>query len=301
VKPSEKTFLHPRNPHRLAYDFPRLTKVCPDLAAFVRPGPNGQSTIDFGDPAALKSLNRALLVTYYGLVWWDIPAGSLCPPIPGRADYIHHVADLLAEGRPGGPPHGPQVLVLDIGVGANCIYPLIGRHEYGWRFVGSDCNAQALAAARRIVEATPGLDQAIELRLQPDRLAIFAGVMGPEERFDLSLCNPPFHPSAQAARQANGRRRAKQGLDGRPGPALNFGGQADELWCPGGELAFIRRMIAESAQHGRQCRWFTSLVSSRDSLPGIHAQLKNSRVAESRIIPLATGQKASRIVAWRFA
>ena len=41
-------------------------------------------------------LNRAILMHHYGVKSWDIPAGYLCPPIPGRADYIHSVADLLA-------------------------------------------------------------------------------------------------------------------------------------------------------------------------------------------------------------
>lgn len=39
---------------------------------------------------------------------------------------------------------------------------------------------------------------------------------------------------------------------------LNFGGQQQELWCEGGEVAFITQMIAESQQFGRQVKWFTS-------------------------------------------
>jgi 23S rRNA (adenine1618-N6)-methyltransferase len=56
-------------------------------------------TIDFSDPEAVKSLNQALLISYY-----DIQMGYshyLCPPIPGRADYIHYIADLLAESNNG--------------------------------------------------------------------------------------------------------------------------------------------------------------------------------------------------------
>jgi 23S rRNA (adenine1618-N6)-methyltransferase len=41
-----------------------------------------------------------LLISYYDIQKWDIPH-YLCPPIPGRADYIHYIADLLAESNNG--------------------------------------------------------------------------------------------------------------------------------------------------------------------------------------------------------
>jgi 23S rRNA (adenine1618-N6)-methyltransferase len=54
------------------------------------------------------------------------PANYLCPPIPAVADYLHYLADLLADGS-GGVPRGIKVRALDVGVGANCIYPLLGH------------------------------------------------------------------------------------------------------------------------------------------------------------------------------
>ena len=73
----------------------------------MRPNQFGDESVDFANPAAVKALNRALLRQDYGLDYWDIPAGYLCPPIPGRADYVHYLADLLAADRGGGAPrHG---------------------------------------------------------------------------------------------------------------------------------------------------------------------------------------------------
>jgi 23S rRNA (adenine1618-N6)-methyltransferase len=43
------------------------------------------------------------------------------PSIPGRADYIHYIADLLAESNNGIIPRSWDQ-GLDIGIGANCIY-----------------------------------------------------------------------------------------------------------------------------------------------------------------------------------
>lgn len=81
--------LHPRNLHGQGYDFDALMDTTPELKPFVRPNPYGNLSIDFADPRAVKLLNLALLRLHYGLSYWDIPEGFLCPPIPGRVDYLH--------------------------------------------------------------------------------------------------------------------------------------------------------------------------------------------------------------------
>ncbi|HJV47823.1 MAG TPA: 23S rRNA (adenine(1618)-N(6))-methyltransferase RlmF [Geothrix sp.] len=301
--PPAKPGLHPRNRHAGGYDFPALMKASAGLAPFVRKAPHGDLSIDFADPAAVKALNRALLAEAYGIRDWDIPPGYLCPPIPGRADYLHHLADLLAADADGAIPRGPAICVLDVGVGANAIYPILGHCEYGWSFVGSELDEGALASAARILAANPGLGEAIQLRRQRDAKAIFAGVLQPGERFDLSLCNPPFHASAREAREAAQAKWRKLGRDAaRPvrNPVRNFGGQGAELWCEGGEAGFIRRMIAESATLFDRVTWFTTLVSSSGSLPAIHRALRQAEARDIRTIAMAQGQKQSRFVAWSF-
>jgi len=294
-----KPGLHPRNRHAGGYDFQKLVQVSPELGPFLRRAPHGGLSLDFSDPAAVKALNRALLAEAYGIRGWNIPAGYLCPPIPGRADYLHHLADLLATEAGGAIPRGAQVRILDVGVGANLIYPLVGHRDYGWAFVGSDIDTTALAAAARILEANAPLGQAIELRRQPDASAIFNGVVKPGEHFDLTLCNPPFHGSAREAREAAETKWRKLGrATGRP--VRNFGGQGQELWCEGGEAGFIRRMITESVALGGRVRWFTSLVSSSASLPAVHRALRQAEARAIHTIAMAQGQKQSRFVAWSF-
>ncbi len=263
-------------------------------------------TINFANPAAVMALNAALLKAFYQVESWSIPPGYLCPPIPGRADYVHHAADLLATDRNGNIPRGPDIRVLDIGVGANCIYPLIGHREYGWRFVGSDTDAVAISAARQIANANAGLAAAIELRLQSSRQKIFEGILMPDDRFDFVLCNPPFHPSARAAETGAIRKWKNLGKAGElpasteSNPQLNFGGQAAELWCEGGEVGFVCRMVAESAQHRTQVSWFSALVSREENLPAIYSALKAAGARRVETIAMAQGQKKSRIVAWHF-
>ena len=297
----EKSALHPRNLHRGRYDFRQLIRCAPDLAQFVAMNEYGDESIDFADPSAVKALNRALLAHYYGVTGWDIPAQYLCPPIPGRSDYLHYLADLLAEGNGGVIPRGTALRVLDVGIGANCIYPLIGHAMYGWQFVGTDIDPVAISNAQRIVEAN-SLGKAIELRLQASPAMTFSGVLKPGESFDLSMCNPPFHASLNEARVGTQRKWQNLGKAGASNetPTLNFGGQGMELCCAGGEEAFVSRMVEDSARHRGSCRWFTTLISKSASLPSVYRALKNARARDVRTIEVAQGQKKSRIVVWTF-
>jgi 23S rRNA (adenine1618-N6)-methyltransferase len=292
--------LHPRNRHTGRYDLARLVAASPALARFVVAAPDGDATVDFADPAAVRALNQALLAADYGIAHWDLPPGYLCPPVPGRADYLHALADLLAESSGGAVPRGAGVRALDVGVGANAIYPLLGHREYGWRFVGTDIDAAALRVADAIVRAN-ALAAAIELRHQPRRHAVFAGVVDADERFDVSLCNPPFHASARAAAEGTGRKWRNLGRDAAtPTPALNFGGQSNELWCPGGEVGFVTRMIDDSARIATRVQWFTSLVSKAESLPPLRRRLQAAGAREVREVGMGQGNKRSRFLAWSF-
>lgn len=302
--PAQKPGLHVRNKNASGYDFAALTAVAPGLVKYVITTKAGTPSIDFANPAAVKAFNRALLALHYGVRGWEIPAGYLCPPIPGRADYIHHLADLLASCNKKTIPTGRGVRVLDIGVGANCVYPLIGFAEYGWRFLGVDIDEAALANARLILGKNPEAEAAVELRHQPVWDNIFTGLLRSGENFDLSMCNPPFHNSPDDVIAVSQRKWNNLGKPGarKPSapPRLNFGGGGTELWCNGGERAFVKNMIEQSTAIPKRVMWFTSLVSQADNLIHIEAALKKAKVVDSRIIPMAQGQKTSRFVAWTF-
>lgn len=298
--PADKDGLHPRNRHRGRYDFAQLTAASPELAAYVRPNAHGEPGVDFADPAAVKALNRALLRQFYGIEHWDVPAGYLTPPIPGRADYLHYLADLLAEDNAGVIPRGRDIRVLDVGVGANCIYPIIGHREYGWRFVGTEVDATAARVAQQLGSFNPNLRGAVSIRLQPSAQDIFSGVVKPTEHFELTMCNPPFHASAAEAAAGSQRKSRNLGTAGAGPAPLNFGGQPHELWTPGGEATFLWRMAEESALLRPNCYWFTSLVSKKETLPGLYKTLRKLGAAEVRTVPMSQGQKVSRFVAWTF-
>ena len=295
-----KSKLHPRNKHRERYDFDQLSKSLPELKEYVRPNKYGENSIDFSDPKAVKLLNTALLKQYYNINFWDIPKGYLCSPIPGRADYIHYVADLLAEDNDGELQKGKKIKCLDIGIGANCIYPIIGASEYGWSFIGSDISKNALASAEAIITKNNILKDTVELRLQRNSNKIFAGILNKNEEITVTICNPPFYASAEAAQSSNFRKVKNLTGVSNKDPELNFGGQHNELWCEGGELKFIKNMIFESKQFADNCIWFTSLVSKKDHLRKLKKALKKAEVIEYKVIPMGQGNKVSRILAWTF-
>jgi 23S rRNA (adenine1618-N6)-methyltransferase len=295
-----KANLHPRNLHQSGYDFTKLIAVLPELETFVFTNKYQTSTIDFSNPDAVKALNKALLRQFYGIENWDIPSSYLCPPIPGRADYIHNIADLLATSNNGDIPKGAAVEGLDIGVGANCIYPMIGNSVYGWNFVGTDIDENALQNCKKIIGQNPKLMDAISLQRQTESRFIFKDIVAPGDRFAFTICNPPFHASAAEAAKSSIRKVNNLQQTKTKNPLLNFGGQNAELWCDGGEIGFITQMIYESAKYQKQVLWFTTLVSKKDNLPPIYKTLKKVEAAQIKTIDMAQGQKTSRIVAWTF-
>lgn len=296
--PEEKDNFHPRNRHRHRYNFPELINACPELANYVSPNQFKDLSIDFADPNAVKALNKALLKQFYSIGLWDIPEGFLCPPIPGRADYIHYAADLLM-GEDGKLPKGKHIKVLDIGVGANCIYPLIGHYEYGWTLVGSEIDQLASRSATNIIEAN-GLSKFISIRRQRSADQIFTDIINPGEKFSLSICNPPFHSSMKEAAEGTSRKWKNLGKDKKQAADLNFGGKNAELWCEGGEERFILLMIEESVRFAQSVQWFTSLVSKKETLAACYKALERLGVIEVRTIEMKQGQKASRMLAWTY-
>jgi 23S rRNA (adenine1618-N6)-methyltransferase len=270
------------------------------LAQYVDLNKYNDESIDFFDPEAVKMLNKALLMHYYNINFWDIPQGYLCPPIPGRANYIHYIADLTGSKNNGIIPMGSKIKCLDIGVGANCVYPIIGNKEYGWTFIGTDIDPVSIQSANKIIELNPSLKGKIEIRRQNNPKNIFQGVIQEGEFFDLSVCNPPFHASLAEAKAATLRKLNNLNNKKTSRPILNFGGQNAELWCEGGEERFAKNLIYQSKQFASSCFWFSTLISKESNLKSVYQSLQKAEAFEVITSQMGQGNKISRIVAWTF-
>ena len=293
---STKENLHIKNKHRKAYDFKKLSKANPSLKDFVRRNEYGDFSINFGESEAVLALNKAILISDYGVKDWDIPKNYLCPPIPGRAEYIHHIAELL-ETKTGS---NKNINCLDIGVGANCIYPIIGSVDYNWNFVGSDIDNTAIASAQKILEKNPSLKSKIKLRLQSNSHNFFKGIIREGEKYDISICNPPFFTSQKDYEEANIEKTNNLSGGNNAEVNSNFGGQEGELWCLGGEKRFIKAMIKESKQYADSVKWFSCLVSKNENLKQINKTLEKHKATDIKIVEMTIGHKISRFIAWTF-
>jgi len=281
--------MHQNNLHNKNYNLKELAKSEDILAQFIIKGKKGNQTIDFSNPIAVKALNTALIRKYYGIKYWSFPDENLCPPIPGRVDYIHYLADLIGK-----KIKNPKI--LDIGIGATAIYPLLGQTIYKWAFVGTDVDKKTIETATKIVKRNK-LESKIALRLQTDKSKIFKGIINPGEQYAASMCNPPFFKSLEEANEANQRKQKNLGIDSKE---RNFGGKNNELSYPGGEKAFLHNYLYESSLYKDQVNWFTILVSNKKHVKGMYISLKKLEATKIRTIEMRLGNKVSRVVAWTF-
>jgi 23S rRNA (adenine1618-N6)-methyltransferase len=291
--------LHKRNLHNARYDFNKLIKKLPELQKYVKENKYGDISIDFASNEAVLSLNKALLKYFYQIDWF-IPKEYLCPPVSGRADYIHYIADLLSSSNEGVIPKGATIKALDIGVGANCIYPILGNRSYGWEFIGSEIDTLSCENARNIINANVLLKDTIIIIQQISKKHIFKNIIKKDDKLDFTMCNPPFHKSKEEAKIGSLRKIQNLSKGHNKKLSLNFGGQHNELCYKGGEVEFISKMIKESALYKKNCLWFTALVSKKDNLNTIYKKLEKYTPKQIKTIEMTQGQKQTRFIAWTF-
>lgn len=279
--------MHPKNPFIKDYDFEILIANKAELKEFVFVNEHGNTTIKFHDKQAVKTLNQALLQTHYGILW-QIPENNLCPPVPGRLDYLLHVSDLINK---------TDIRLLDIGTGANLIYPILATCHFNWHCTGSEVNEEALQNAQEIINQNAIL-QKTTLRRQKFKSNILNHVIEPDDFFDVVVCNPPFSKDLKEAQRKNQRKITN--LDLPPSEKRNFGGTPSELWYKGGEEAFLKKMAQESTLFKTQVQWFTSLISKKKNLKNIKRAIKKTNPTEIKVIPMEHGNKKSHIIAWTF-
>ena len=291
--------LHKRNLHNTRYDFKNLISSSKELEQYVKENKYGDLSLDFSSNDAVLELNKALLKHFYQIDW-IIPKKYLCPPIPGRVDYIHYISDLLASSNNEVIPKGKSIKALDVGVGANCIYPIVGNRSYGWQFAGSEIDKVSCEHAQNIISSNEVLRDTITIKHQVSKENIFKNIINENDKIDFTMCNPPFHKSKKDAKEGTKRKILNLSKGKNKKLSLNFGGQHNELWCDGGEVEFISKMIKESAQYQKNCLWFTTLVSRKENLAIIYKELEKQNPQQIETIDMIQGQKQTRFVAWTF-
>ncbi|MEA3354795.1 MAG: 23S rRNA (adenine(1618)-N(6))-methyltransferase RlmF [Campylobacterota bacterium] len=296
INKKEPKTLHKKNLHNQSYDFDKLASREPQLKQYLFINRYGNQSIDFSNADAVFTLNKAILKLYYKIDEYFIPKGYLAAPIPGRADYIHHIADIINSDT---HIKDKKIKILDIGSGANCIYPILGVAIYNWDFTASDIDPKSIENIKNLISKNKILKNKITPFLQENIHHIFKGVIGKDDKYHFTMCNPPFHLSQGDAIKAS-KRKVKNltGIE-QKNPQLNFAGVSNELWCKGGELAFIKKMIKQSVEYKENVTYFSTLVSKQENLKTIYKLLKRFE-ASVKTIQMKQGNKTTRIVIWSF-
>ncbi|KAI8319012.1 S-adenosyl-L-methionine dependent methyltransferase, partial [Martensiomyces pterosporus] len=276
-----------------------LASQCPDLSKYLIAQSPTRSTIDFRDPAAVRSLNRALLKAFFGLTV-HLPSDSLCPSVPNRLNYVQWIAENITAEFAHSPIWG-----VDIGTGASCVYPLLGvRVMPQCRFVATDINECSIQAAKQNVESN-GLDARIRVYLNKNREtklplddpefplpALADGQGAGQETVAFCMCNPPFYESEEERKRLGDMKAGA--------PSLQTGGKNDELYTEGGEAGFLKGLLAESKVLRERVRWYTTMVGKKSTLAVLKAELNAMGVARTKEGKLLQGRTTRWVIAWSF-
>tara|TARA_R100000353_G_scaffold176130_2_gene149758 strand:- start:58873 stop:59739 length:867 start_codon:yes stop_codon:yes gene_type:complete len=280
--------VHPKNPFQNNYNFEALIANHPPLKEFIFKNSYGNTTLNFADNKAVIALNTALLKTYFGINFWQIPEDNLCPPIPGRLDYLLHIADIFPQ---------KEINLLDIGTGASLIYPILASQHFNWKCAASEVNKTSIRNAETIINKNPSLKN-IDLRQQKFKNQILNGIIKTTDSFNVVVCNPPFYKNKTEAEKHN--KRKVRNLQLQEEKQHNFGGLNNELWYKGGEVGFIKKMAEESVQFKQQVGWFTALVSQKENIKIVKRGINKTQPTQVKIVEMAHGNKQSRFIAWTF-
>ncbi|XP_037071657.1 RNA N6-adenosine-methyltransferase mettl16-like [Pollicipes pollicipes] len=270
---AQNAFMHPRNIYRTPPDFKALVDGFPDIRKHVTTDVSGKVKYDFKDPDALRVLTQTLLLKDFQLDV-EIPADKLVPTLPNRLNYILWLEDIVRALK---LPKDETVVGLDLGTGPCAVYALLGARR-GWRMVATERDADSLAVARRNVQKN-SLQQLVQV-LEADA-SLVTGPLQSAGPVHFTLCNPPFFDSESPAEGGEARAR-------RP------------VACPGGERAFVGRLIAESPQLADRCRVFTTMLGHKSSVRPMKRLAYEAGAAEVITTELCQGNTKRWAMGWTF-
>ncbi|KAJ7634629.1 S-adenosyl-L-methionine dependent methyltransferase [Roridomyces roridus] len=279
--------MHPRNPYRAPPDFRELAKAYSPLQPCLLDVPGGGASINFKDELSQRRLTEALLHRDFGLSL-ELPENRLCPPVPNRLNYVLWIQDILRAsfGRRVG-----RVVGVDVGTGASAIYPLLScKLDADWSFIATDVDEVSLRYARSNVERN-GLGDRIQILATTAEAPIFAALR--DRRVDFTMCNPPFYSSHQEVAASAEAKEFE--------PNAVCTGADVEMITPGGESAFVRRMVEESVELGERCCWYTSMLGKLSSVTEVVAAFREREIENYGITEFIQGSTRRWAVVWSFS
>lgn len=216
--------------------------------------------------------------------------------MPVRWNYIRWIQELLdttSDTYSDRCDPEREVVGLDIGVGASCIYPLLAcSSRPNWRMVGTDIDEHSLDFARRNVD-TNGFSKRTKLVLSTTDGPLIPLQALKMEELDFVMTNPPFYSSAEDMQASYTGKQAP--------PSAVCTGAENEMICAGGDVGFVTRILEESLKLKESVQWYTAMLGKLSSLQQIVAKLKEHGITNFAVTCLQAGYRTKRwAVAWSF-
>ena len=271
-------------------NFIELSTQFPSFSKYVITNKYNYTTIDWKNPDAVRELTQCLLKKDFGLKSYNLPSNFLIPTIPSRLNYILFLKKLFNAFSIGNYCNSP--FIVDIGTGANVIYPIIGNRMFNWNFVCSEINDDSIKIANEILKENQ-IDKIVILK-QYNKSKVFEGILDDTKnikkrnrKYIFTMCNPPYFDSEKEEKKDN------KHTDNE----YNF----EEVYCKGGETRFILEMIKESEIYKNKVFIFTTLVGKKINFIHLKDILKNNeKIKLLKCETFLQGKNARWVLAWSY-
>lgn len=224
-----------------------------------------------------------------------------------RLNYIYWLEDLLEMSK-----RDNQIIGVDIGVGASCIYPLLGSRKNGWYFLGTEVDATSYQHAKSnvtrnhlkhmisLAQVPPGHESILCGMVDGDDALAFARRVraSDDSHLDFCMCNPPFFGGSDE-------------IVHNPRTSMCDASVSETVYT-GGEVAFLSRMLTESTTLLDKVTWYTSMLGKHSSVIKVIEILDEMRkhdyqrdddeyhIADVQTTAFFQGKTTRWGVAWRY-
>jgi 23S rRNA (adenine1618-N6)-methyltransferase len=264
-------------------DFLILIKEFPELKKYIIKYDEKieEFSFDWSNNDLSLLMTKSILNYYFNIKYYDIPKGFLIPPVPSRLNYLNLINELIKD------IEKENIIGVDIGTGANIIYPILGNSVCDWKFICSEINNESYNNAKLILQKN-NLEENINLIKQENKNNIFVSIINQENKYTFSMCNPPYYDYEQEIKIEDKKRDTE----------YNF----DEVYYEKGELGFFERYFEESICYKKNIFLFTILIGKKSNSEIIYDKINsyNNIIKLCDIKKIMTGNNVRYIIYWSF-
>ena len=269
-------------------DFLTLIKEFPELKKYkLKQNEDNEDEFqfDWSNNELSLLMDKSILNYYFNIKYYDIPKGFLIPPIPSRINYINLINSIITKLI--NDIDIKNIIGIDIGTGANIIYPILGYSIYKWKFICTEINKEAYNNAKLILQKN-NLENNINIIKQNNKDNIFISILNRENKYIFSMCNPPYYNYENEIKLEDKKRDNE----------YNF----DEIYYKNGEYGFFQRYFEESICYKNNVFLYTILIGKKINAENIYDKLSSYSdiIKIYNMQKILTGNNVRYIIYWSF-